>query len=129
LGSFLISFIVLFCFANVLAQVSLCNAFLVVGGWIGSVLSNVPSDLFGRKNTLIANCVLMVIGGVLSCVRATADDARTTMLCLYVGRCVSGLGVGVISCVAPVLLSEISATSIRGTITTMHQVFVLHGNI
>jgi hypothetical protein len=45
-----------------------------------------------------------------------------TLAVMYAGRSISGLGVGIISCVAPVLLSEIAASSNRGTITTMHQV-------
>jgi MFS family permease len=108
---------------GILVQVSLCNAFLVIGGWFGAVISNVPSDSFGRKRTLVANCALIVLGGTLSCLRASSHDTGMMLVCLYVGRCVSGLGVGVISCVAPVLLSEIASNHNRGTITTMHQVW------
>jgi MFS family permease len=108
-------------------QISLCNAFLVVGGWVGAVISNFPSNRFGRRRTLLGNCVVVLVGGLLSCLRlhthSTGSGSFSSMLvCLYVGRVVSGIGVGVISCVAPVLLNEIAANNQKGTITAMHQV-------
>ena len=37
-----------------------------------------------------------------------------------------GFGVGVVSCLAPVLLSEIASVETRGTVTTMHQVMMMN---
>lgn len=113
-----------FClFVNFGVQVSLCNAFLVIGAWVGAVCSNVPSDLFGRKRTLLANSLLVIAGGALGAVHMRTN--RSTLIAMYAARCLTGVGVGVISCVAPVLLSEIASSLNRGTITTMHQVLIV----
>lgn len=47
---------------------------------------------------------------------------------LFAGRLVTGLGVGVTSVVAPVLLSEVASPATRGFVTTLHQVCVTPTN-
>ena len=72
----------------------------------------------GRKTTLLMNNILYVVGAVMA---ASGFDYL-----LYAGRFVTGLGTGVTSVVAPILLSEIASESTRGTITTLHQVYILY---
>ena len=97
-------------------QVSLANALLVIGGWLGAVTSNIPSDYFGRKKTVMINATLFAIGGTLTIV--------DSILLLYVGRTIIGIGLGIVSCVVPILLSEISPPCIRGSMTVMYQVIM-----
>ncbi len=102
------------CVLCVYAQNSTLYYILIYLAWIGSLLGATPSGIYGRRFTLLGNTANFILGGALS--------ASGNVYCLYVGKFVSGFGVGIVSVVAPVLLSEISSDETRGTITTMHQV-------
>lgn len=67
---------------------------------------------------LAGNNVFYIIGAILA--------ASGVPSLLYVGRLITGLGVGVTSVVAPVLLSEIASEATRGVVTTNHQVLRIH---
>lgn len=75
-----------------------------------------PSELYGRRRTLLVNNIAFIVGGIL-----TAVGEKNS---LFVGRFVAGFGVGLESVVVPVLLAEISEPSTRGTITIVHQVLL-----
>lgn len=64
--------------------------------------------------TLLFNTSFFIVGAVLS---ATGD-----IYALFIGRFISGIGVGTASSVPSVLLAEIATDETRGTITTLHQV-------
>jgi MFS family permease len=83
------------------------------------MLGSKPSELKGRKWALLANNIFFIVGAVLACI----GDIYS----LFIGRFISGLGVGVSSVVPPVLLSEIASASTRGTITTLHQLLLTLG--
>jgi MFS family permease len=68
---------------------------------------------------LLANNAFFIAGAALTC--------TGSIYTLFVGRFVSGLGVGVSSVVPPVLLSEIATATTRGTITTLHQLLLTLG--
>lgn len=93
---------------------SLATSLVIAGGLVGSFGSMKPGDHYGRKATVLFNNVFYIFGGLL----ATIGDKN----CLFVGRFLSGIGVGTTSVLVPVLLAEISPDVNRGTITTMHQV-------
>jgi MFS family permease len=95
-------------------EASIANAVFVIGAWIGSLIGSSPSEAYGRRKSLLANGIFFLIGGMLS--------ASGNFVLLFLGRLISGFGVGVVSCLAPVLLSEIATIETRGTVTTMHQV-------
>eukprot|EP01039_Chlorochromonas_danica_P006661 gene6661-7360_t len=100
-------------------EASVATALTVLGAWIGTLVASKPSELKGRKFTLVANTSLFVIGAVLSAVG--------NIYALMIGRFISGLGVGISTTVAPVLLTEIASPATRGTITTMHQLLITLG--
>lgn len=83
------------------------------------MIGSKPSELKGRKFTLLANNSFFIAGAVLA--------ALGNIYTLMIGRFISGLGVGVSSVVPPVLLSEIASSSTRGTITTLHQLLLTLG--
>jgi len=64
--------------------------------------------------------VLFVVGPLLSLV-------SDSVVLLMAGRFVVGLGVGLASVVAPVLIAEMAQEHNRGKLTTMHQLFVTVG--
>lgn len=100
-------------------ETSIATSLTVLGAWIGCSMGSHPSEVYGRKFTVLSNNFLYIAGALLA---ASGFDWG-----LYVGRFLTGLAVGVTSVVAPVLLSEIASDSTRGTITTLHQLLLTIG--
>jgi sugar porter (SP) family MFS transporter len=97
-------------------EVGLATSLALLGGLAGCILSMKPGELYGRKYTIMMNNTVFILGAVLS--------SLGNKSLLFVGRFISGLGVGCTSVLAPILLAEMSPAAHRGTITTMHQVNV-----
>jgi len=95
-------------------EVSLATSLLIVGAWIGCLAASRPSEVYGRKKALLWNNALLILGAGFA--------ASGNAVLLYIGRFISGLGVGVSSVVVPVLLSELASPENRGIVTTFHQV-------
>ena len=91
----------------------------LVGAVVGCTFASIPSEVYGRRLTVLLNNLFYLIGGILA-----ASGVKDL---LFVGRLISGFGLGVTTVVAPVLLSEIADDANRGTITTLHQVGVVVG--
>eukprot|EP01031_Cornospumella_fuschlensis_P035214 gene35214-42654_t len=100
-------------------EASLATALCVLGAWIGCMIGSKPSELKGRKFALLGNNFFFIVGAALAC--------TGNLSALFIGRFISGLGVGVSSVVPPVLLSEIATSETRGTITTLHQLLLTLG--
>lgn len=96
------------------AQVA--TALGILGAWVGSLSGSAPSEKYGRKFTLLCNNIPIMMGALLT---ATGNE-----YCLYIGRFVLGLGVGVGSVVAPVLLSEVADKDNAGMVTSIHQLMI-----
>eukprot|EP01036_Dinobryon_divergens_P025085 gene25085-33600_t len=95
----------------------LATALTIVGAWIGcSLLGSAPAERFGRKMTVLGTNLFFIIGGLVA--------ASGSIYGLFIGRLISGLGVGIACVVPPVLLSEIATAETRGTVTTLHQVML-----
>jgi MFS transporter, SP family, galactose:H+ symporter len=101
---------------NMLAEVQLATSLTVIGAWIGCLSGSRPSELYGRKFTLLANNIFYIIGSAFTC--------SGNLVALFLGRFILGLGIGITSVVPPVLLNEIATSDSRGTITTLHQLLV-----
>jgi MFS family permease len=92
----------------------IATSLVIIGAWIGCLVSSYPSEKYGRRTTILYNNLFFIIGATLS--------SLGNLNSLFIGRFISGFGVGVESMLAPVLLAEIAHPSSRGKITTMHQV-------
>ena len=95
-------------------EAQIATSLVVLGAWLGSLFGSQPSEKYGRRNTLFGNSLFFVLGSILS--------ASGNYYCLFLGKLLSGFGVGIVSVVAPILLSEIASDNTKGTITTLHQV-------
>lgn len=91
------------------AKASLATSLVALGAWVGCLAGATPLELYGRKKTLLWNNAFFITGAM-----ATASGNEVL---LYVGRLISGFGVGVTSAVGPVLCAEIATESQRGRIT------------
>ncbi|CAH8518495.1 unnamed protein product [Schistosoma rodhaini] len=104
------------------AQVS--TAFVVAGA-IGAFSCGAIADCLGRRNGLIVNSLLAIIGGVLvgPCV------AYSQPALLFVGRVFNGFNFGISMGIAPMYLTEIAPLSLRGGIGSLHQLALTIGII
>ncbi|MDO4827140.1 MAG: sugar porter family MFS transporter [Bacteroidia bacterium] len=92
----------------------------LVGSIIGVAFAGVMSDYLGRKKTLIVSAVLFSVSAIGCCVCSGFSD-------LVAYRIVGGLGIGIVSIVSPMYISEISPAKIRGTMVALYQLAVTMG--
>ncbi|KAF2440378.1 general substrate transporter [Karstenula rhodostoma CBS 690.94] len=96
---------------------------LQAGCFFGCFLSSWIADKWGRKNALIFNGFLTVVGCVIqSC-------SFGSIASMYVGRCVAGVGVGGASMVVPLYIAENAPRAIRGGLTGIYQLFIACGTM
>ncbi|TBW28032.1 sugar porter family MFS transporter [Gramella sp. KN1008] len=90
------------------------------GTVIGALFAGIPTDKFGRKNTLIAIGILYFISAIGS---GLAQDPYSFSFFRFIG----GLGVGISSIAAPTYISEISNPKNRGTLGSLYQFNIVFG--
>jgi sugar porter (SP) family MFS transporter len=92
----------------------------LIGTVLGSLIGAIPSDNFGRKNTLylIAICYLLSALGT-----ALAQDWAVFLSFRFLG----GIGVGISSVAAPIYISEISPAHSRGRLVALFQFNIVLG--
>lgn len=106
------------------ANTSLIVSILSAGTFFGAIIAGDCADFFGRRLTVIIGCVLFLIGAILE----TAWDATSTELGLIVvGRLVAGGGVGFVSAIIILYMSEIAPKSVRGAIVSGYQFCITIG--
>ncbi|KXS18310.1 general substrate transporter [Gonapodya prolifera JEL478] len=86
----------------------------------GAFLVSYSADFLGRKASVAVGTLAFLVGGIL-------QTAATGIPLLYAGRCIGGLGVGLLSGTVPLYISECAPTSIRGRIGTMQQLMITIG--
>lgn len=103
------------------AQKSLMTSILSCGTFFGALVAGDMADFLGRRPTIIAGCVIFSAGCIL-------EIASTNQEALFVlGRLVAGGGVGFISAVILLYLSEISPRKVRGAIVSGYQFCITIG--
>ncbi|MDT0684733.1 sugar porter family MFS transporter [Autumnicola psychrophila] len=90
------------------------------GTVVGALFAGIPTDKFGRKNTLIAIGILYFVSAMGS---GVAPDPYTFSFFRFIG----GLGVGISSIAAPTYISEISNPKNRGTLGSLYQFNIVFG--
>lgn len=101
------------------------HGFVVMGSalWgtvIGAIFGGIPTNAFGRKNTLIAIGILFLVSSVGS---AFANDPW--LFAFF--RLIGGLGIGASTIAAPAYISEISPAKSRGRLVAMYQLSIVTG--
>lgn len=89
----------------------------LIGSIFGVAIAGMMSDRLGRKPTMLISAVLFTTSAVL-CAIATSF---TMLVC---ARIIGGIGIGIVSIVAPIYISEISITRYRGQMVSLS---TLHG--
>jgi len=93
---------------------------LLFGCIIGVISAGKPSDLFGRKKTLMVAALLFVISAF--------GSAVASRLSIFISfRILGGLGVGIASMLSPMYISEISPAERRGRLVSLNQLAIVIG--
>ncbi|WP_235299619.1 sugar porter family MFS transporter [Portibacter marinus] len=90
------------------------------GTVIGAIFGGIPTDVFGRKKTLI-------IIGILYLVSALGSALATDPYMFAIFRFIGGLGVGASTIAAPAYVSEISPAQDRGKLVALYQFNIVFG--
>ena len=90
------------------------------GTLFGSIFGGIPTDKFGRKNTLLIIGLLFAISAIGS---ALANNPYVFSFFRFIG----GIGIGVSSVVAPTYISEISTPKTRGKLGALYQFNIVFG--
>ncbi|KAK5583105.1 hypothetical protein RB653_004695 [Dictyostelium firmibasis] len=93
---------------------------VLFGAMVGSFISGIFVDIFGRKKTLLGNNIFYLLGPLL----CSIGKNYATLL---VGRLITGIGVGIASSVVPLYITEISPPSFRGSLGLLRQSTVTLG--
>ncbi|CBQ73199.1 related to Quinate permease [Sporisorium reilianum SRZ2] len=100
--------------SNIVAMVQLLST-------LGALVGYATSDRFGRVMAGRLSCVLIIIGS------AMWMGSANRIALLYVGRMVTGVGVGISSVCSPVFLVETAPRQIRGLCTSVYSVSIYLG--
>lgn len=99
---------------------SLIVSILSAGTFFGALISGALADWIGRRTTIIAGCAVFTLGVVLQLV-------HTSVPALAVGRLVAGFGVGFVSAINILYMSEVAPRKVRGAIVSCYQFAITIG--
>ncbi len=92
----------------------------LVGTIFGAAIAGILSDFLGRKKSMLIAAVLFSVSAIGCCLCAGMTD-------LVVYRIIGGIGIGIVSIVSPIYISEVSPAKIRGTMVSLYQFAVTLG--
>lgn len=96
------------------SQRSLIVSILSAGTFFGALIGGQAADWIGRRTTIMISCLIFAIGVAIQ----VAASAVNT---LVAGRLIAGLGVGGVSVVVILYVSEISPKRVRGLLVAGYQ--------
>ena len=92
----------------------------LIGSICGVLVAGSLSDYLGRKLTMLISAALFSISAIGCAVCGSFDG-------LVAFRIVGGVGIGIVSIVSPIYISEVSPAKIRGTLVSLYQLAVTVG--
>lgn len=92
----------------------------LIGSIFGVSIAGMLSDSIGRKRTMLISAVLFTVSAA-----GCALCGSFSQLVVY--RIIGGIGIGVVSIVSPIYISEVSPARLRGTMVSCYQLAVTVG--
>ncbi len=92
----------------------------LIGSIIGVLFSGKLSDLWGRKVTMLIAAVFFSVSGIGCAFISSFEE-------LVFARILGGVGIGVVSVVSPLYISEVSIAQYRGRLVSLYQLAVTIG--
>ncbi|KAF2755636.1 general substrate transporter [Pseudovirgaria hyperparasitica] len=99
---------------------SLITSILSLGTFFGAIIAGDLADFIGRRTTIIVGCGIFLIG----CILQTASSGLGLMI---PGRIIAGLGIGFISSIIILYMSEIAPRKVRGALVSGYQFAITIG--
>ncbi|KAL4928116.1 sugar porter family MFS transporter [Aspergillus undulatus] len=98
----------------------LMTAMLELGAFVGALNQGWLADKISRRYSIVVAVAIFIVGSVLQ--TAAVDYAMLT-----VGRTIGGIGIGMLSMVAPLYISEISPPECRGALLVLEELCIVFG--
>jgi MFS family permease len=98
----------------------LLTALIKLGAFLGALNQGWIADKISRRYSIIVAVVIFIIGSVLQ--TAAVDYAMLTTAGL-----IGGIGIGMLSMVAPLYISEISPPEVRGALLVLEEFSIVSG--
>ncbi|GAP84081.2 putative sugar transporter [Rosellinia necatrix] len=98
----------------------LITSVLSLGTFIGALAASDFADSIGRRITILGSCAVFLVGVLL-------QVASAGLPLLLTGRVVAGLGVGSVSAILVLYMSEIAPRKVRGAIVSGYQFCITIG--
>lgn len=92
----------------------------LIGSIIGVLFAGILSDKFGRKSTMILSAILFSTSAI-GC--AVSTDFNQLVIYWIIG----GVGIGVVSIISPLYISEVAVAQYRGRLVSLYQLAVTIG--
>ncbi len=102
------------------SQVAWATSCALVGCLIGSVISGMLSDKFGRKR-------LLILSGLLFTASAIGTAMAGTFSWFVAYRILGGIGIGLASNLSPMYIAELSPAKMRGRFVSINQLAIVLG--
>lgn len=92
----------------------------LIGSIFGVAIAGTLSDGIGRKKTMLISATLFSVSAI-GCAICQSFGG------LVAYRIIGGVGIGIVSIVSPIYISEVSPSKIRGTLVSLYQLAVTVG--
>jgi len=99
---------------------SLITSILSCGTFFGALIAGDIADWFGRRTTIIIGCFIFIVGVIL-------QTASSALGLLVAGRLIAGFGVGFVSAIIILYMSEIAPKKVRGALVSGYQFCITIG--
>ncbi|CAK7221289.1 hypothetical protein SBRCBS47491_004477 [Sporothrix bragantina] len=86
------------------------------GAFFGAIITFFAAERLGRKRTLLSSTGVFLVGAILQMIGR--------LDCLYAGRAICGLAIGMSTAVVPIYVSECAPAAIRGRLVGMFEVML-----
>ncbi|XP_014561387.1 hypothetical protein COCVIDRAFT_33734 [Bipolaris victoriae FI3] len=99
---------------------SLIVSILSAGTFFGALAAGSVADWIGRRSTVIVGCAIFSVGVIF-------QVASTTVALLVPGRLIAGFGIGFVSAIIILYMSEVAPKRFRGAIVSGYQFCITIG--
>jgi len=102
-------------------HLTLVVSILSAGTFFGAIIAGDVADRFGRRPAIIMGCIIYTIGVIIQ----IAESSGLALICT--GRCIAGIGVGFVSAIIILYMSEICPRKVRGALVSGYQFCITLG--
>ncbi|SGZ57542.1 CIC11C00000000932 [Sungouiella intermedia] len=92
-----------------------------VGCAVGGIFLSKTGDVWGRRMGIMISMVIYIVGIIIQI------SSSTKWYQYFIGRLITGLGVGTVSVISPLFIGESSPKHLRGTLVCCYQLCVTMG--